>query len=285
MLLHAAMRYVALLLVAGACSSAQMVSPDEDGPAAVDARADGAGGDAQPIDAQPIDAQPIDAQPIDAQPIDAPGTTCAIATGDTIVLDGDGDLDAYPATQRLFPGAQVAATDEVAITWDPTYLYVTVRSEAFGDGSRPMHLYLETASALGTATPADGKEYGGLVAELPFTPNYLIAIRPINDFGSGPYDGVYAPAPWTTQSHALVPGTDVFISSDSRTLSVRTPWTALGGCPLAARAALHVVNGAVANEWKDLVPTTHTPWTAPGGAFYQLALDGDPAISGWNLVN
>lgn len=310
MLPQAAMRpWFAMIVLAG-CSSAQM-GPDLSGDAAPDAAPDAssdAGPDA-PIDAAidasidgppdidaptdaPIDAPTdvdaaVDAPTVDAPtdaPLDAP--PCTISTGHTVALDGTGDLAAYPASQRITPGATVAASDEVAITWDPTYLYLTVQSESFSDAARPVHLYLEAATALGAATPAQGKEYGGHTAQLPFTPTHLIAVRRTNDFGSGPYDGVYVPAgaqPWATRSHALEPGTDVFISSDNRTLSVRTPWAALGGCPLALRLDLHVVHGVAANEWKDLVPSTHTPWIAPGGAHYRVALDGDPAIAGWTL--
>jgi hypothetical protein len=63
---------------------------------------------------------------------------------------------------------------------------------------------------------------------------------------------------------------------------VRVPWIALG-CPSALRLSAHVVNGALANEWKDLVPSTATPWEVPGGAYYEIDLSMDPAISGWTL--
>lgn len=284
MLLPGPMRNLAVILVglAGACSSAQMQDPDPV--------------DAARIDAPPgIDAATPDAATPDAAAPDAPtppdaaidgGAPCTISTGHTIVLDGSGDLAEYPSSQHIVPGAQTAASDEVAITWDPTYLYVTVRSEAFADASRPLHVYLETGAALGAATPSQGKEYSGLTPALPFTANHLIAIRRTDDFGTGTYNGVYTPAgaqPWTTRTLALEANTGVFVSSDSRTLSARTPWSALGGCPLSMRLAVHVVNAALANEWKDLVPTTHMPWMAPGGGHYTISLTGSPAISGWQL--
>ena len=82
----------------------------------------------------------------------------------------------------------------------------------------------------------------------------------------GPYDGVYLPAAsWDTQAVTLVDGTDVFVSSDNRTMSVRVAWAALGGCPTAMRLAAHVVHAAPGNEWKELVPATTTPWLATGG--------------------
>lgn len=259
-------------------------APSLDAPADVGVPLD-VGVDA-PLDA-PADAPtdtPLDAPP-DAPMADA-GPTCGISAGDTIALDGASDLAAYPGSQLLPPGAPVAATDAVAITWDPTFLYVTVTSDGFLDAFEPFHLYLETATTLGTALPSTGKEYGGLVAALPFSPTHAIALRRTSDSGTGPYDGVYTPGgspAWSTRSFALAVGTNVYVSADARTLSARVPWTALGGCPARMRLAAHLVHGDVGNEWKDLVPTTHTPWLAPGGGFYEIDLTTDPAVSGWTL--
>lgn len=285
MLFHLPMRNLALVLagLAGACSSAQMQDPEPVDAARIDAppSIDGSVADAPAPDAPTPDAAAPDASSMTDAAIDG-GAPCPISTGQTITLDGAGDLAEYPASQRMFPGAQVAAADEVAITWDPTYLYVTVRSEAFSTGDRPFHLYLETGTALLAPQPSRGKEYSQALPYLPFTGTQLIAIRGTSDFGTGPYNGVYmdtAAQPWTTQTMLL----DRFVSSDLRTLSTAVPWTALGGCPTTMRLALHVVNGSIGMEWKDLVPTTHTPWMSPGGGYYEISLTGSPAISGWAL--
>lgn len=260
------------LAVAG-CSTAQVAQPD--------ARRI----DAATLDADP-DAAPTDAVVADGEPPDGPGPGCTISTGDTVILDGDGDLAAYPAAQVLSPGVPLLASDRVAITWDPTYLYVTATAGSFADNAfRPLHLYLQTGTTLPAATTSTGKEYGGNTPFLPFAPTQLIAIRRTDDAGTGAYDGVYvpgAPVTWATRSFPLVPGTHVFASADNGTLSVRTPWTALGGCPTTMRLAAHVVHGVVANEWKDAVPTTHTPWVTPGGGYYQIDLTAAPAIAGWS---
>lgn len=285
-------RSLAFSLVAGvaalacgamaACSSAQTIGgPDA---AVIDARAgDAADGDAAASDAAsdaPIDAA-VDAM-IDARVVDAPA--CAIDPGDTVLLDGTGDLAAYPASQVLTPGVPLAAGDRVAITWDPQYLYVTATAGSFADAFKPLHVYVETGATLPAAVPTMGKEYGGDTPFLPFSPTHLIAIRRQDDGGTGAYDGVYTPAAaWTTRTFALVPGTHVFASADNGTLSVRTPWSALGGCPTTMRLAAHVVHGDVANDWKDTVPTTHTPWVAPGGGYYEIDLTADPAIAGWTV--
>src|SRR5262249_57894154 len=86
-----------------------------------------------------------------------------------------------------------------------------------------------------------GKEYGGLVPALAFTPTHLICVRRITDSGTGPYDGVMLPAAgWTTRQLVFTPGVDVFVSSDNRTVSAKTPWSALGGCATKLRLAARV---------------------------------------------
>ncbi|MEZ4400990.1 MAG: hypothetical protein R3B06_13270 [Kofleriaceae bacterium] len=200
------------------------------------------------------------------------------------MLDGDDDLAAYPATQVVPLGAPAAVDDELRVSWSPAGLTATLRSSALADPAHPLHLYVEAAVALPAAVPGAGKEYGGLVPALPFTATHLIAARPQDDFGTGGYAGVYLPGAgraFVERATPLVPGVDVFVAAASSTLSVRVPWTALGGCPHALRLAAHVVNGAIANEWKDVAPAAHTPWQAPGGAAYTLDLTGPADVAGW----
>ncbi|MBZ0234889.1 MAG: hypothetical protein K8M05_21355 [Deltaproteobacteria bacterium] len=276
---------LAVTFVLGACATSTMETHDGPDPTP-DARVDGA----PATDAPPVtDAAPDAAVVADAA-VDADTSTdagpCTISMGHTPALDGVDDVADYPAAQRVTPGATMAATDEVAITWDPTYLYVSVTSQAFLDGSKPLHVYVESGASLAAAAPRAGKEYSGLTPQVGFGAGYVIATRRTNDFGSGPYSAIYAAAgtpAWTTPAYALEPGVHLFTSSDNRTLSVRAPWSELGGCPLAMRVSVHVVNGAAGNEWKDLVPATHTPWLTGGGGFYEVSLTGDPAISGWSL--
>jgi len=210
--------------------------------------------------------------------------TCSISSGVTPMLGGADDLATYPSSQQVPLGAMIGS-DAAAIAWDSSRFYVTVRSSAFANAYEPLHIYVEVGDALSEPSPAQGKEYSGLIAAIPFTPTYLIAVRRVSDSGSdGPYDGVYVPANgWVTPVTPLSAVTDVFASADDQTLSVQVAWNALGGCPSALRLAVHVVNGAAGNEWKDLVPTTHTPWQMPGGGYYQLDLTGSPAIANWTL--
>lgn len=231
-----------------------------------------------PDTSEPADAR-ADASPVtDDAPVDA---GCAISSGTTPMLDGVDDLAEYPATQQLSPGAMLGA-DQAAVAWSTSHLFVTLTSNAFTAPYVPLHVYLETGSTLATAAPATGKEYSGLVPALPFTPTHLVAVRRVNDAGTGAYNGVFVPTDqWQMRTIAL--DAETFSSADQHTLSVRVPWTALGGCPSAMRLAIHVVHGQLANEWKDLVPETHTPWQMPGGGYYEIDLTGPQSNTSWAL--
>lgn len=249
--------------------------------------AGGGGTDAgAPMDAGGADAGPDDpdAGDPDAGPVLCPG----ISTGDTVALDGAGDLAAYPSEQLLAPGATYDAGDQAAITWDARYLYVTVVSNGFTDASRPLHVYLEAASgALGAATPGTGKEYDVLTPVFDFTPTHLIAVRRTSDLGGTDYNGLYTPASdWTDRPVTFTSGDDYWVGSGDRAISVRVPWTDLG-CPTAIRLSAHVVEAEAFNEWKITLPATATPWdddTTGAGAFYEIDLSEDPAVSGWSTI-
>ena len=229
----------------------------------------------------PDAARQVDAAPDAAELTADAASGCTIANGVSIALDGNDDLAKYPAAQHVTPGAMLGS-DAAAIAWDKTHLFVTVTSNAFAAAYEPLHVYVETGTTLSAAAPAQGKEYGGLVPALPFMASQLVAIRRVSDSGTGGYDGVFVPADgWMTRVLAL--DTNAFASADHKTLSVRVPWSALGGCPTTMRLALHVVHGVAANEWKDLVPSTHTPWQAPGGGYYEIDLTATPAIASWTL--
>jgi hypothetical protein len=221
-----------------------------------------------------------DAAP-DAQ-IVSPDAGCAISEGAAPALDGNGDLAKYGSAQHFTLGAMMGS-DDAAIVWDHRAIYVTMQSAAFATAYEPLHLYVEAVTGLGVPVPSQGKEYGGLVPQLAFTPTHVIGVRRVSDSGTGgPYDGVYTPASaWSTRATPLAEGSDVLVSSDGQTVSAIVPWSALGGCPTALRLTAHVVHGAVANEWKDLAPATATPWQAPGGGYYEIDLTGPTAVSGW----
>lgn len=205
---------------------------------------------------------------------DAPAA-CAISAGMTVPLDGAGDMAKYPSGQHIALGAMVGS-DDAALAWDKEELYITVTSSAFANQYEPLHVYLETG--LPPAVASQGKEYSGLVPQLPFTPDYLIALRRV----SSGYDAVYSPAmTWDSVALALGEGTDVLISADNSTISVRVPWSALGGCPTALRMSAHVVHAVAGNEWKDLAPATATPWLAPGGGYYEIDLTGPTPVDNW----
>ena len=223
----------------------------------------------------------VDARVDSTVPVDAsPDAGCAISQGMTPALHGDGDLAAYPSAQQLAPGAMLGS-DGAALAWDPTNLYVTVSSSAFTNAYEPLHIYIE-ANTDAAATPASGKEYGGLIPHLPFSPTHVIAVRRVSDSGTGAYDGIYVPTDgWQTRTLALDSAT--LVASDQKTLSVTVPWMAIAACPTSLRLAVHVVHGVASNEWKDLVPSTSTPWQAPGGGYYEIDTTAAPAVTNWSL--
>lgn len=244
-----------------------------------DALEDAANTDARIVDSRPVDVAEVTADAaVDAPPV-MPDAGCAISNGATPTLDGANDLAKYPAAQRLTPGAMLGA-DGAAIAWNRTHLYVTVSSIAFGSAYEPLHVYVETGAQLTSSMASQGKEYSNLTPALPFSPTHVIAVRRISDAGTGGYDGIFVPTDqWQTRTLALEP--DTFASTTQ--LSVRVPWSALGGCPTQMRLALHVVHGVVGNEWKDLVPSTHTPWQMPGGGYFEIDLTGTAATASYVL--
>jgi hypothetical protein len=237
---------------------------------------------ANTTDAAMADASAADAHD-DALSSDAGSAACAIAPGVTPVLGGSDDLAAYGSANQIQPGAPLGS-DGAAITWDATNLYLTLQSSAFENQFEPLHVYLETGGALGSAVPSTGKQYSNLTPQLPFTANYLVAARQTSDSGTdGPYDGIYTPdMTWDDQATVLG-GSNVLVSPDDLTISVIVPWAALGGCPTQMRMTWHVVNASQGNEWKDLVPATATPWQAPGGDYYGVDLTQAPAVASFVL--
>lgn len=240
-----------------------------------------------PPDAGAADGATDGAKQPDAAPVTSPDASldappgCAIAEGLTPSLDGVDDLADYPVDQQLSPGAMLGS-DGAAVAWNRSHLFVTVTSSAFTSPYEPLHVYVETGMTLSTPDAAPGKEYSGLVPALPFSPSHLVAVRRVSDSGTGAYDGVFVPGDgWTTRTHALDSST--FVSADQRTISVAVPWSALGGCPTSMRLAWHVVHAQVANEWKDLVPASHTPWQMPGGGYYEIDLTGPLAVASWTM--
>lgn len=226
---------------------------------------------------------------VDAGAGDAGSGSCpSISAGHTLALDGSNDIGKYMASQQLTPGGMLGSSDVLGISWDRDYLYVTLSSPAFSDGFRPLHVYIEASSGpLGAAAPGQGKEYDSLIAEIGFTPTHLIGVRPTNAAPMGmPYNALWTPAAsWTTQAALLADGAGYWASSSE--VSARVAWSDLG-CPTNIRLTAHLVYAQPANEWKDFVPLTATPWmarspTATGG-YYEIDLTGPPDATGWTDV-
>jgi hypothetical protein len=212
------------------------------------------------------------------------GTVCTnTTTGAMPTIDGNNDLAEYPAAQQVPLFASLGTSDGAAVTWDDKNLYLTVASPAFANAYEPLHVYIDASTTpLAPAVASQGKEYSGLVAALPFSPNYLLAARRVSDAGTGPYNGIYVPGSgWSVQPTPLEDLVNVFVSADHQQLSLKVPWLAIGGCPGSLRLAMHIVHAQPANEWKDVAPVDGTPWQAPGGGYYDIDLTGATAVAGW----
>lgn len=193
--------------------------------------------------------------------------------GDLVALDGQDDLSDQGPAQQVAPGAPLQEWSRWALSWDEDFLYVTLATEAFEDPYKPVMLYLGAAEQ--AASPGAGElEYSGQVAELPFAPEFLISARRLSDDGAaeGPWNGIWRweQGGWVRQRR-LAPGQQWWISADEHVLSMRVPLAALGA-PERVRLVGHVVNAAAGNEWKELLPASHTPWMAGGGGYLELDL-------------
>jgi hypothetical protein len=212
-------------------------------------------------------------------------------TGAAVALDGADDIDAYAAAQVLRApalGLPLQPWEAFALDWDDDWLYVTIVAQAFEEDFTPFFLYLE-ADPTGPAAPSDGVAYSfGTVtspSELPFTATHVVALRAVGGAGpqGGPWPGLWRrEAGGDVQLVRFAPGRELFVATDRHTISARVPLAPLGH-PSRLRVAGHAVWGAAGDEWKDVVPATHTPW-ASGGGWYELDLTGPRAATGWDLL-
>ncbi|MBA2662350.1 MAG: Ig-like domain-containing protein [Bradymonadaceae bacterium] len=211
------------------------------------------------------------------------GTARERQSGGLVALDGDGDLGKFDASQRLTPGAPYQEWDGFALDWDADYLYLALVSEAFEDNYKPWMIYIEaTRESFDQPASALGMEYSGQTASLPFLANYAIATRQLSDDTAGPFNGIWRRDGAWTQQQRLVPGRQYFLASDNHTMSLRIPRAALGS-PTHIRLAAHVVNAVLDNEWKDVVPTTHSPWQAGVEGFYEIELGARIGVDAWSV--
>ncbi|MFZ9889623.1 MAG: hypothetical protein ACO3JL_19180, partial [Myxococcota bacterium] len=202
---------------------------------------------------------------------------CDLPSENLLFFDGIDDVAKHPLARQAAVGAASAPYALGAVSFDAQSLYVSWVSMKFEAENVPLHLYVEV-DPVGEPTPSLGKEYFGLVPELPFTPTHLLAARRSSVIaGSDPYNGVYegpglVATPYRTATLNLTDET--YISSDNHTVSLQVPWSALSsdGCPTRLRLVAHVVKDAAGTEWSDVLPLAHSPWLPGGGTFYELDL-------------
>ncbi|MCB9638514.1 MAG: hypothetical protein H6727_06345 [Myxococcales bacterium] len=205
-------------------------------------------------------------------------------TGKLIAMDGNNDYNKFPSTQSLTPGATLETWERFALTWDDDWLYVAVVSKGFEDDLRAFMLYVEPAQTASAPTAqSTGMTYLQQTSQLPITATHLIGVRykTDNQDGLGPWSGVWRrEAGGWVQQQRFKEGRDVWSASDRHTMSFRIRRSALGGTRWI-RLVGHLVYAVSGNEWKAVLPSTHTPWTSSGVGFLQIDLDQSKASSAW----
>lgn len=193
-------------------------------------------------------------------------------------FDGVDDLGKIDPAHVTGPGVALQPWSGFGLQWDAHWLYVAVVSSAFEDPWRPFVLYLEaSASPLPPAVPGQGMAYDGLVPNLPFTPTHTVAMRNQTEDGTGPWDGVWR---HDVRELRFERGVTEWLAADAHTLSVRVPRALLGDVRYA-RIAGHVVHAAPGQEWKEVVPAGHTPWTPSTSGFWEIDLEADGGVATW----
>lgn len=182
-----------------------------------------------------------------------------------VVPDGVDDGAAYPPDALRPPlGAPLAPWSALSLAWDERTLWLTLVSPAFEEDFAPWMVDLAPVGAPGPGASAP-YVYGAVVdpAVVPFDPAVTIAARAVGgaEADGGPWPGVYADGDRVMR---FTPGVDLFLSADRHTMTLAVPRAALSVSGPAALAA-RVIRGAPGEEWKELAPATHAPWTLDGG--------------------
>jgi hypothetical protein len=209
------------------------------------------------------------------------------STAPALTFDGLDDLAEHDPAQQLTAddlGGPLDPWNAFALSWDETWLYLTLVSSSFEEDYAPWMVYLEaTDGPPGPAVPSSGSPYTrGVVqspAALPFTPTHQLTLRAADTFGpqGGPWNGLWDNT--GTQVRRLAP--DLWLSTDRHTLSVRVRRADLGD-PSHLRLAAHVIWGIEGAPWSLTIPPGHDPAT-DGGDWYEIGLEGDPAIIHWQI--
>ncbi len=206
-----------------------------------------------------------------------------------VAFDGVDDVAKLDVAQRITtPGAPAQPWSQFGLDWDDDSIFIAVVSAAFEDPYKPLFVYLEASEgALPPANPStQGILYSNLTPELPFTPTHVISARRTSDSGSadGPWNGLWERNDQGQLAKILrfSQNTQWWIAADQHTLSLRIPRDMLGNAT-HLRLSAHVVNAAAANEWKDTIPSTHTPWNPSALGFYEIDLTGAHPVANWTL--
>lgn len=191
-------------------------------------------------------------------------TGASSASPPALNLTGESDFDKFDAEDRYEPGAPLEDWSRTAVAYDDRYLYLVQVSRAFEEPFAAWNVYI------GTPGTGDGLEYSNLTAALPIDANWLISTRRSNDLAD-PWNGIWKFDSGWNRIARLQPQVDHWLSDDQHTLSVRIPRAIFEDAENLWMVS-HVVWAQPANEWKEVFPSTHTPW-ADGGEAHALGLD------------
>ena len=105
--------------------------------------------------------------------------------------DGVKDLDKMGQANQAIPGVPLAPWEQVAITWDERFIWLSVVTKAFEQGVKPFIAYM--APDVGVAKASSGMTYLNQTSALPFAPKFAVGVQASTDNGDGygPWSGVF----------------------------------------------------------------------------------------------
>ncbi len=200
-----------------------------------------------------------------------------------VIFDGSEDLGKLSPDQQVEPGAPLEPWSRWGLEWDDRFLYVALVSPLFQDDFKAAMVYIEPVlDERPESLTRQGVDYSGQRAVLPLDASYMISWRWQQSGAAGdePWSGVYT---WRDGSWqrvwGMTPGEHLWGASDRHTMSVRVP-LGLFGPARRWRLVGHAIHGEPGEEWKELLPASHTPWDGGGGAI-EIDLDGAHGQENW----
>lgn len=212
------------------------------------------------------------------------GTAANRTTGKMVLFNGTNDLNKLNTKQVVTPGITLETWERFGLTWDKDWIYIAVVSKGFRQDLKPFNLYIQAGGAsLPVAQSSTGLNYLNQTANLPFTPTHMVGVRQKTDAndGFGPWNGVWknTSGKWSLQTR-FQSGVDFWVAGDKHTVAYKIHRAELGW-PKTLRLSGHFVNAIPSNEWKVVVPKSHTPWKTSSQGYLELSLGSSTDSSKW----